>query len=97
MPAQNFSNRISKDALSILDFSIDFTKLLQTGEEIATSTWTVPTGITQVTNTFSDEVTTIWLSGGTLNTIYELINTAVTNSSPTRTFINRLYITIVKK
>lgn len=97
MPSLNYSNRISKDAASILDFSIDLSNLLQTGETINTSSWSVPTGITQVTATNSDEIATIWLSGGTLNNIYELVNTVVTNSTPTRTFINRLYIPIVKK
>lgn len=97
MPALNYSNKISKDAQSILDFSIDLSNLLQTTEIISSSSWSVPSGITAVTNTFTDEITTIWLSGGTLNTIYELVNTVVTNSNPTRTFINRLYIPIVKK
>lgn len=97
MPSLNYSNRISKDAQSILDFSIDLSNLLQTGETINTSSWSVPTGITQVTATNSDEIATIWLSGGTLNNTYELVNTVVTDSTPTRTFINRLYIPIVKK
>lgn len=97
MPNLQNSNRISKDAQSILDFSIDLSNLLQTGETIATSSWSVPSGITQVTATNSSEIATIWLSGGTLNNIYELVNTVVTNSTPTRTFINRLYIPIVKK
>lgn len=97
MPNLQNSNRISKDAQSILDFSIDLSNLLQTGESIATSSWSVPSGITQVTATNSSEIATIWLSGGTLNNIYELVNTVVTNSTPTRTFINRLYIPIVKK
>lgn len=97
MPTLNYSNRISKDAQSILDFSIDLSNLLQTGETISTSSWSVPTGITRVTDTNNDEIATIWLSGGTLNNIYELVNTVVTNSTPTRTFINRLIIPIVKK
>lgn len=91
------AQKMSKDALSILDFSIDLTNLLQTSEIVQTSTWTVPTGITKVTDTHNDDMTTVWLSGGTLNTIYELVNTVVTNSVPTRTFINRIYISIVKK
>lgn len=97
MPTLNYSNRISKDAQSILDFSIDLSNLLQTGETISTSSWSVPSGITRVTDTNNDEIATIWLSGGTLNNIYELVNTVVTNSTPTRTFINRLIIPIVKK
>lgn len=90
------SQKMSKDSASILDFSIDLSDLLQTSEIISTSSWSVPTGITEVTHTNDDNFSTIWLSGGTLNTIYELINTVTTNSNPVRTFINRLYITIAK-
>jgi len=97
MPDINYKNRISKDALSILDFSIDLSELLQTSETVQSSSWSVPSGLTAVTNTFGDEITTIWLSGGTLNNTYELVNTVQTNSTPTRTFVNRLYIPIVKK
>ncbi len=97
MPDINYKNRISKDALSILDFSIDLSELLQDTEIVSTSSWSVPTGLTAVTNTHGDAITTIWLSGGTLNTTYELVNTVQTNSTPQRTFVNRLYIPIVKK
>jgi hypothetical protein len=89
--------KIGKEATAILDFTIDLTNLLQTTEIINTSNWTVPTGITQVTATNDNTMATIWLSGGTLNAVYELINTVVTNSVPARTFVNRLYIPIVKK
>lgn len=88
---------IPKDADSILDFSVDLSNLLQTGESISTSVWTVPTGITQVTETETTSIATIWLSGGTLNSRYTLKNTVVTNSTPARTFINRIYIPIVEK
>lgn len=97
MPEINYKNRISKDAQSILDFSIDMSELLQDTEIIQSSTWTVPTGLTAVTNTFDDDIVTVWLSGGTLNEIYEVKNVAQTNSTPQRTFVNRIYIPIVKK
>jgi len=64
--------KIGKEATAILDFTIDLTNLLQTTEIINTSNWTVPTGITQVTTTNDDTMATIWLSGGTLNAVYEL-------------------------
>lgn len=97
MPDINYKNRISKDALSILDFSIDLSDLLQTSEVVQSSSWSVPTGLTAITNTFDDEITTIWLSGGTINNTYEVVNTVTTNSTPQRTFVNRLRIPIVKK
>ena len=91
------SNKISKDSESVLDFSIDLTALLQETETIQTSNWSVPSGLTEITNTHNDEITTIWLSGGTLNNTYEVKNTVTTNSTPQRTFVNRLLIPIVKK
>lgn len=89
--------RIGKESTAILDFTIDLTNLLQDTEQISSSNWTVPTGITRVTDTNDASMATIWLSGGTLNNNYELVNTVVTNSVPARTFVNRLYIPIVKK
>ena len=64
------------------------------GATILTSSWTVPTGITEVTNykssvtihgvTYSaNTVCTIWLSGGTADTDYELLNRITTSDSRT--------------
>ena len=88
---------ISKDPESILDFSVDLTNLLQSGEAISSSDWEVDSGITQVTETETSSVATIWLSGGTLNNQYTAKNTVVTNSTPARTFVNRIYIPITEK
>ena len=61
---------------------------------ISTSTWTVPTGITEDSSvktsitiqgiTYSaNTVATIWLSGGTVGTDYDLVNRIVTSDSRT--------------
>jgi hypothetical protein len=47
-------------------------------DTIDTSTWIVPTGITNESETNTDTTTTIWLSGGTVGTKYALTNRIVT-------------------
>ena len=61
-----------KDPNSTLDFAIDWSAWLGT-DTIATATWTVPTGITKVTDSASTTVATIWLSGGTAGAQYDLL------------------------
>lgn len=69
-----------KDPDAILDFSIDWSNWLATGETISTSTWNVPTGITKDSDTNTSTVTTIWLSGGTVGTTYEIVNHIATDA-----------------
>lgn len=75
-----------KDPTEILDYQIDWAPWLGSNT-IATSVWTIPTGITNVNDTNDTTTTTIWISGGTLGESYELINT-ITSGSRTakRTF-----------
>jgi hypothetical protein len=61
-----------KDPNAIIDFAIDWAAWLGT-DTIATATWTVPTGITKVTDSASTTVATIWLSGGTAGAQYDLL------------------------
>jgi hypothetical protein len=58
---------------------------LATGETITTSTWAVPTGITQTTPapSHTDGLAKIWLTGGTDGVDYTLTNTVVTNTGRT--------------
>lgn len=54
-----------KDPLAKLDYSIDWGEnWLADGETIATSTWTVGTGLTKVSEDKTDTITTVWVSGG---------------------------------
>lgn len=66
------------------------------GATIATSTWSVATGITKVSDNTSavtvagvtyaaNTVATIWLSGGTDGASYVLTNTITTSETPART------------
>lgn len=80
----------TKDPDSVLDYQIDWSSWLDTdnSEEIASSDWTVPTGLTEGTGDYISSNTTtttkIWLSGGTAGTNYDVVNSIVTNSSPAR-------------
>jgi len=69
------------DPQSVLDYAIDWSAWLGDSETISASSWTVPAGITQTTPapSFTDTVTTIWLTSGTLFTSYAVVNHITTN------------------
>lgn len=69
-----------KDPDAVLDYVIDWSGWLATGETITTSTWTVPLGITKDKDSSSDDETVIWLSGGTALSSYDVINHIVTSA-----------------
>ena len=71
-----------KDPDAIKDFQINWATWLGT-DTISTSTWTVPTGITKVTDTNTTTTVTIWMSGGTNLTDYELSNKITTANGRT--------------
>src|SRR5512139_410875 len=71
-----------KDPDAVKDFQINWATWLGT-DTIATSTWTVPTGITKASDTSTTTTATIWLSGGTNLTDYELTNKITTASGRT--------------
>lgn len=66
-----------KDPQAVLDYQIDWSAWLGT-DTISTSTWTVPTGLTKVSDTKTTTTTTILLSGGTVGESYSLVNHIVT-------------------
>lgn len=69
----------TKDPQAGLDYSIDWSDWLS-NDTIVTSTWTVPTGITKVTDTKTTTVTTVWLSGGTVGQAYDVMNEITTTA-----------------
>ena len=75
--------RFRKDPDSVLDYGVDWSDWLASGETISTSTWTVPNGITEDSDSKGDNSTLIWLSGGTAGTTYTLANKIVTSDSRT--------------
>ena len=73
----------AKDPDEVLDFVVDWAKPLA-GDVIATSTWSVPLGVTKGADMFDATSTTIWLSGGTNGENYELLNRITTAAGRTR-------------
>lgn len=66
-----------KDSAAVLDYGVDWSAWLGT-DTIATSTWTVPTGLTVDSETETTTLATVWLSGGTTGTTYTLVNRITT-------------------
>lgn len=68
-----------KDPNEILDYSIDWTNKIDTGDTISSSTWTdfSSGGLVKGSSTFSASlnITTIWVSGGTAGKYYTITNT----------------------
>ena len=62
----------TKDPNSTLDYRINWSDWLGV-DTIATVAWTVPSGITQTSTTNTTTSATIWLSGGTVGTRYNVV------------------------
>jgi len=69
-----------KDPQAVLDFAIDWSRWLATGETITASTITASTGLTVDSDTFTGTTVTYWLSGGTLNTRCTIVNHITTSA-----------------
>jgi hypothetical protein len=72
-----------KDPSSVLDFGFDWSDWLDSDDSVSTSTWNVPTGITDDSDTSTSTTTTIWLSGGTVGSKYKITNRIVTANGRT--------------
>lgn len=67
-----------KDPAEVLDYKLNWVARLGT-DTILTSTWVVPTGLTQPNAaSFTSNTTTVWLGSGILGTIYAVKNTITT-------------------
>lgn len=83
-----------KDPNDILDYSIDWSQWLASGDFISTSTWTsTSSAIVLATNTNGTATTTIWASGGTAGEVYDIANIIVTNDG--RQEERRIELTVV--
>jgi len=72
----------AKDPDAVLDYAVDWSRWLA-GDEIATSEWTVPSGITKVSDSKTTTKTTVWLSGGTAGQFYTVTNRITTTGGRT--------------
>lgn len=66
-----------KDPSAVLDYSIDWSDWLE-GDTISTSTWTVPSGLSNTSESKTNTKTTVWLSGGAVAQFYTVTNRVVT-------------------
>ena len=71
-----------KDPDDVDSFGIDWATRLD-GDTIASSTWTVPDGLTQDSSSNTTTTTTVWLSGGTDGDDYEVLNRITTTGGRT--------------
>jgi len=78
------AQRFEKDPDAKLDFMIDWSDFLASGESISASSWYTPTGITEVSTSNTADTATIWVSGGTAGSSYILINRTTTDNSTPR-------------
>jgi hypothetical protein len=68
---------VDKHPVSELDYQFDWSEWLDT-DTITSSDWDVPTGLTLADETYNTTTATVWLSGGTNGTTYQVVNTIVT-------------------
>ena len=69
--------QFTKDPDATLDYEVDWTDWLN-GDTITASAFTVPTGITLVTQLRTDSKAVVWLSGGTVGSKYDVVNRITT-------------------
>jgi len=60
-----------KDPDEVLDYQLDWADRLD-GDTIATVTWAVPSPLIKGAESATSTVATVWLSGGTADTIYSI-------------------------
>lgn len=77
-----------KDPEAVLDYAVDWSDWLQSGETISSYVVTVPTGITKASDQQAAGIVTAWLSGGTAGANYDVGVKIVTSLGRTdeRTF-----------
>jgi hypothetical protein len=58
MPAARFTQAPNE----VLDYEVDWSQWLPTGDSVIASTWTADNGITTSQASFTDTTTTVWIS-----------------------------------
>lgn len=88
------TKKFTKDPDATLDYTVDWEVWLA-GDTIATSQWTVPSGLTKASESNTTTTATAWISGGTVGQVYSIKNSIV--SAGGRVNNQSLEITIVEK
>mgnify|MGYP003135019757 CR=1 FL=1 len=83
---------IRKDPSAVMDYTIDYTSFLNTGDSISSQTTTVDTGMTVDSSSIvsGNKKVTMQISSGTVGTAYTVKITAVTTDG--LTFVHRFRI-----
>lgn len=63
---------IEKDPYAVLDYSLDWTNWMPSGDTITSISVTADAGITIDSSTNTDYIATAYISGGTAGTIYNI-------------------------
>lgn len=87
-----------KDPNARLDFRVDWADeeegpWLAAGEEIASSTWIVPPGITEDSDDHDATTAWVWLTGGTVGQTYAITNRITTNQARIDDRTMKIYVT----
>lgn len=67
-----------KDPGSLLDYTVDWSLWMPSGDTISSVDWTVPSGILDAQESNDDDSATIWISSGTAGTAYKVTNQITT-------------------
>ena len=84
-----------KDPDAVLDYRIDWTNVLDNSDPvdtIATSDWVVDAGLVIDSDSETQNITTAWVSAGTLGQLGRLVNTIVTAGG--RTHVRTIEISV---
>ncbi len=76
--------KFTKQPNDVLDYDIDFSDWLVSGDEVESVTVTAETGITVDSTNITSEIVKIWLSGGTDGSSYKVTALAVTEGGRTK-------------
>lgn len=67
-----------KDPDATLDYMVDWSSWMVSGDSIVSSTWIVPVGIVKASDSYTSTTATVWLSGGAVGSEYSVTNRVVT-------------------
>lgn len=77
--------RKTKDKDSVLDFVVDWADWLD-GDTISAVTWNVATGIDKTTQSNTTTTATVWLSGGSVKSVYPITCRVTTEANRVEDF-----------
>jgi hypothetical protein len=73
-----FIASFTHDPDAVLDYGLDWSKWLTSGDDLDSATWTIPDGLTEDTSAIVGKVATVWIRGGTAGESYLLTCHVVT-------------------